>query len=502
MDVTIETPIKAYISNYTEDELYSLRKELTYENTGIKHLIKRHYDNFFWKQRNPDSWEAHLNGLKKDLRKCLVFEDDGGIYIRPGSIPHLSFFNLQIVNRVKYKNFTKVPWKHPFKFQLHPYQTESIKNLIAEKHGNVSITTGGGKSAIILSLCKEMGLKTCIVVPGKGIFHESIENFENHLGKKNVGYLGDQKKKLGQRFTIAIGDSLANIQEGTPEYEFFSTLDVLIVDESHTFAAESLESICHGVLGNIPVRLFLSATQIRNDGTLPLLQSIIGKTVYTLTTEEAVQKGYICPHEFRIVSLPSSNPNVNSNDGLAQKRAHFLNNQNIASFAAKLANATAISQGKQTLILCEELSQIAMLVPLLEVPYVVAHSEKNAKRLQELGLPKVKVSESIEEFNQNKAKVLIGTSCLHVGVNIFPCHSVINWFGGTSDIKTKQAAVGRAVRFGTSNPWASKCVPKDKAIIYDFDVTENRSMSRHLQARIDCYLDSGPNLIKYIRLKS
>lgn len=502
MDVTIVSPIKAYISNYTEDELYSLRKELTYTNTAIQHLIKRHSDNWRWKNQNINSWEAHLEGLKKDLKKCLVFEDEQGFYIRPGSIPHLSTFNLQVVNNVQYKNFTKIPWKNPFKFELHPYQKDSVKNLIAERHGNVSITTGGGKSAIILNLCKEMGLRACIVVPGKGIFHESIENFEHHLGKKNVGYLGDGKKKYDKRFTIAIGDSLANIKEGTPEYEFFSNLDVLIVDESHTFAAESLETICHGILGKIPYRMFLSATQSRGDGSLPLLQSIIGKTVYELTTQEGVEKGYICAHEFRVVSLESSNPSFSANDGLAQKRAHFLNNKNIASFIAKLANATAISQGKQTLVLCEELSQIAMLIPLLEIPYAIAHSEKNTKRLAELGLQKVKVSDSIEKFNKNEVKVLIGTSCLHVGVNIFPCHSVVNWFGGASDIKVKQAAVGRSVRFGKSNPWASKCIPKDKAIIYDFQILNNRTMERHLQSRIECYLDSGQNLIKYIKLKT
>jgi len=501
MKATISTPIRAYLSDYTDDELYCLRKELTYDNTAVKHLIKRHYDNFYWKRQNVVTWNAHLDDLKKQVTKCLVFEDEDGIYIRPGSLPHLSTFNLQIVNQVQYKNFTKIPWKKPLKFTLHPYQSGSIANLLAQKHGNVSITTGGGKSAIILSLCKEMGLKTCIVVPGKGIFHESIENFENHLGSKYVGYLGDGLKRYDKKLTIAIGDSIANLKEGTPEYEFFASMDVLIVDESHTFGAESLETICHGVLGNIPYRFFLSATQTRNDGSLPLLQSIIGKTVYELPTQEAVEKGYICPHEFRIVSLKSSNGEFNSTDGLAQKRAHFLNNKNIASFAARLANATALSQGKQTLILCEELSQIVMLLPLLEVPYAIAHSEKNMKRLVELGLPKVKVSESIEKFNKSEVKVLVGTSCLHVGVNIFPCHSVVNWFGGTSEIKTKQAAVGRAVRFGRSNDWASKCVPKEKAIIYDFDVENNKSMARHLQARIECYLDSGPNLIKYIRLK-
>jgi len=501
LKINIKTPIKAYISEYAEDDLYGLRKQLTYTNTSIQHLIKRHYSNHFWKNRNSDSWGLHLENLQKDLKKCLVFEDEDGIYIRPGSIPHLKGFDYEVLNQINYPKAKIMSWWKPLPFKLHPYQEESWTNLLKEKHGNVSLTTGSGKSAIILKLCQEMGLSVCIVAPGKGIFNELIEKFEFHFGKKFVGAFGDGKKKLDKKFTIAIGDSLANIEYGSPEYKFFSSLDVLIVDESHTFAAESLEAICHGVLGNIPYRFFLSATQTRNDGSLPLLQSIIGKTVCELSTSEAVQKGYICNHDFRIVSLESSNPSFDQSDPLAQKREHFLKNKNIAQFTAKLANAMATSQGKQTLVLCEELSQLAMLAPLLTVPYALAHSEKRLPRLQELGLSKVDVAESIEKFNKNEVKVLITTSCCHVGVNIFPTHSTVNWVGGASSIKTKQASVGRSVRFGHSNPWAFKCVPKDKATIYDFNVLDNKTMERHLEARIECYVESGTE-IKYIRLKN
>lgn len=500
MKLLISSPSKAFLIQYSDDELYCLRKLLTYTNTSVKHLIKRHYSNFYWKDKNPYTWQAHLEGLQKELRKCLVFEEDGKPYIRPGSIPYLSGLELEVFNDVKYPSLRPIPWKQPLPFTLHPYQEESCTKLPEEKQGNVSLTTGSGKSAIILKICKDMGLNACIVAPGKSVFNELIGKFEFHFGKKHVGIFGDSKKKLDKKFTIAIGDSLANIKPDSPEYEFFSNLDVLIVDESHTFAAESLETICHGVLANIPYRFFLSATQDRNDGSLPLLHSIIGRTVCELGTAEAIEKGYICYHDFRIISVDSSNPLFQESDPLAQKRAHLLNNSNIAKFIAKLANAMATSYGKQTLVLCEELSQLAMLAPLLTVPYVLAHSEKRKARLIELGLEKVDVEESIEKFNKNEAKVLATTSCCHVGVNIFPTHSTANWMGGASSIKTKQAAVGRSVRFGRSNPWAAKCVPKDKATIYDFDIENNETMHRHLESRLECYRESGTE-IRHIRLK-
>ncbi len=500
MKISITSPIKAFL-DCTPEEFYLLKKTLTYTNTSVQHLIKRHYNNHFWKSRNVDSWQNHLTELQKDLKKCLVFEEEGKFYIRPGSIPHLSGFEIEIENKVIYPEPRKVPWKNPLPFELHPEQNETVERFIQNKHANASLCTGFGKSAIILKLCKELGLKTCIVTPGKGIFNELIEKFEHHFGKKDLGTFGDGKKKFeGKKFVITIGDSLANIVPDSPEYEFFSNLDVLIVDESHTFAAESLETICHGVLAKIRYRFFVSGTQTRNDGAVPLLQSIIGKTVCELGTAEAVRKGYICPHEFRIISVESSNPNFDASDALALKREHFLKNRNIANFTAKLANAMALSHGKQTLVLCEELSQLSMLAPLLKVPYALAHSEKRAARLEELGLEKVDVAESIEKFNKNEVKVLITTSCCHVGVNLFPTHSTVNWVGGASEIKTKQAAVGRSVRFGHSNPWANKCVAKELAIVYDFDIEDNHAMSRHLEARLACYKESGTE-IKYIRLK-
>lgn len=499
MKLTISSPIKAHISEYSEEELQSLKKTLTYVNTSIKHQIKRHYQNHFWKGRNEVSWQAHLDELNIQLKRCLVFEDESGPYVRPGSIPYLPEYTFQVINNIVYPAPKKMAWKNPLSFDLHPYQEESWAKLLQERHGNVSLTTGSGKSAVILKLCREIGLNTCIVAPSKSIFYELIEKFEYHFGKKYVGAIGDGKRKLDKKFTIAIGDSLANIKPDSGEYTFFSNLDVLIVDESHTFAAESLECICHGILSNIPYRFFLSGTQLRNDGSIPLLQSIIGKTVCELTTAEAVQKGYICNHDFVIVSLESSNSDIGQSDPLIQKRVHFLNNSNIAQFIAKLANATATSQGKQTLVLCEELSQLAMLAPMLKVPYALAHSEKRQARLEELGLEKVDVSESIEKFNKNEVKVLLTTSCCHVGVNLFPTHSTANWIGGASEIKTKQAAIGRSVRFGYSNPWASKCITKDKSTIYDFDVN-HFTMRRHLESRIQYYKESGTE-IRFVKLK-
>lgn len=500
----ITTPTKAIVRDATPLELESLIKSLSYTNTANQHMLKRHYNNHWLKNKNRVAWEAKKKEISDSVHNCLLFNENGTHYIRPGSLAYLDV--QKIVNNVKYPTPKKVPWAKPLPFKLHPYQEISVEKLLEIKHGNVELCTGAGKSAIILQLCRETGFNTCIIAPSQSIFTELLEKFEHHLGKDKVGAFGDGKKRIGKRFTVCIGDSLANIKHGSPEWNFFSKMDMMIVDESHTWGADTLETICHGVLADIPYRLFMSGTQTRGDGAEKLLQSIIGKTVHSLSTKEAIEGGYICDHDFTIVDIESSNPNIQSQDVLEMKRIHLLRNKNIAAFIAKLANASALASNHQTLVLVEELSQIAMLIPLLKVPYAYAHSESSKIKLAELELSsgilleKVDRAESVEKFNKSEAKVLIGTSCIATGTNIFPCHNVINWVGGSSEIKTKQGAVGRSVRKDSSNPWASKCAPKKKSHIWDFNVYDQFVLKKHLEERCLYYRDSGTE-IRRIKLK-
>jgi superfamily II DNA or RNA helicase len=105
--------------------------------------------------------------------------------------------------------------------------------------------------------------------------------------------------------------------------------------------------------------------------------------------------------------------------------------------------------------------------------------------------------EAVEKFNNGSVKVLIGTSCISTGTNIYPTHHTVNWQGGTSEIRTKQGAVGRSVRKLEISKYADKHPPKTKAIIYDFYVKGVEVMTRHLKTRVKFYKSSG-TMIEYI----
>lgn len=499
MKLTLFFPTRAYVQA-TDEELASLRKQLSYVNLAVKHELKRLSKNHWYRSSNPEKWQIQCNLLKEQVNQCLVFTDGPLLYIRPGSIPYLQDLNIEIDNQIIYPEPKKIPWAKMLPFELYLYQNDSGELLLKVKHGNVNICTGGGKTAIILWLCRELGLQCVIVTPSSSIFNEILEKCEYHFGKGKVGAYGDGKKRLGKLITVATSKSLAMLDPSSKEYEFFSKAQCFIGDECHTLPSETLETVCHGVLGNAPYRFFFSGSPTRADGAEKLLQSIIGETVLTLTTREAVEKGFVSPHDFRIVRIESSDPSLGSTDPLEIKRMHFLRNKNICAFIAKLCNSLA-SRGEQVLVLVEETNQIAMLLPKLTVPTVIAHSEKSTARLQELGISKVDPSESVEKFNKKEALILLGSSCIGTGTNIYPQTHTVNWQGGASEVKTKQGAVGRSVRLPQANPWAKLCGDKKLCTIWDFDVVGNFVLERHLEERMSCYKDSGDNLIKYIKLK-
>jgi superfamily II DNA or RNA helicase len=523
--IEIITPSKAYV---TDDLLPKIEKFLSYKNKSREYEYNRIKNNKWFKKNDPEKYEQALEDIKKKIQCSLIFRDDNMAYIRSGSIPYLIEEGLiqesEVVNKIQYPKMRPYRWYNKLPFNLYDYQTASVEKLIQEKHGCVSLCTGSGKFAILLKLCQTVGLRTIISVPSENLFTSSLKEFEHYFGKDSVGCIGDGKKRLGKLFTVCIADSLSSMKPDSEAYEFVKSAQCVIIDESHQYAAETLETVCHGPLADIPYRFFLSGTQVRGDGTQKLLQSIIGKCVHSLSTAEAIAGGYVCDHEFRIVKVKSSYAGNPSRDPLTNKRNYFTKNTNIRDFVAKLANVAWNAKKMQTLVLVKELWQIIALAQKMQVPFAVATSttdsatilsvllekdisvikkdldfylkglSEDQKRIFDL-LKNSEPSESVKEFNEGKARVLIGTTAVSTGTNIFPTHNTVNWQGGSSETETKQGAVGRSVRLLEKSKYAKYHeVPKNKAIIWDFDVEGAPDINNHLFQRLRYYRDSGVDI--------
>jgi len=497
MNINITSPSLAYLQSPTDSEIADLKKQLSYVRNNIRHLIGKHRSNRWFRDKNPDAWGYRLTELQGQLNGSCLLKDESGWFIRPGSISYLKNLNISINSEVNYPKFKLMKWAVPPEFEPYPYQSSSVEALLNIRHGNIALPTGCGKSHILLLLAHRMGLKTVIVTPSKSIFNELLTSFQRHLGKSLVGGYGDGKKDIKKPITIAIGKSLANLKEGTEQYDFFHEKDVIMVDESHTFAAAQLEGVCFGVLSKIPYRFFVSATQVRGDGTGKMLESIIGKTVFEMSLKDAIDKKYLCPLKFLVLDVISPST-VTKRDPIECKRAHFLYNKEIGKASARLANAVVRLNNQSVLILVEELSQISMLKDLLDVSFGYVHSAAKAKA-SEWGLDKVILQDQVDAFNEGKIKVLIGTRAIATGTNMYPAQFTINWMGGKSEIITKQGPMGRSTRKLEISKFKDLHPPKPFATIIDFNVVGQPILKKHLENRIE-YYEEADGIITYKKL--
>lgn len=490
MKANIISPTKAEVIFTNDQEREVVRKALSFKNTSVAFQIKKHKENRWWERKDPDGWDTRLRELERDLYSCLLEQANGKYYVKSGSIPWLKqVTNVFTDNKIQYPGLKPLPWASKPEFDPYPYQSEAVESLIKVKHGNISLPTGCGKSYILLLLARTMGLDTVVVTPSKSIFNELLSEFQKRLGKKYVGGYGDGKKDIKKKITIAIGKSLTNLKPDTDAYNFFAKKQSMFVDESHTFAANQLENVCHGVLKNIPYRMFVSATQTRGDGTEKLLESIIGENVLEMDLQSAIEDGYLCPLQFNIMTTFS--PSTRSiKDPIGCKREHLLYNDEVAKIAAKIANASAKIKNESTLILVEELRQIKALIDKIDVPHAYVHSGSK-KDAALWGLEKVSLQEQVDAFNVGDVKVLIGTRAIATGTNIYPTHNVINWVGGASEIITKQGTMGRSTRKLEISKYKDKHVPKPFSRIFDFRIKGQQILDRHLQKRISYYNESG-----------
>ena len=497
MEVDIVSPTKCFVSSSDPNEMLRLKKELTYTNKNAAFNLKKLNENRWLRDNRPYTYKKRLTEIKSQMKGCLLkFDPDTqSLWTYPGILDYLDKFDINITrdNR-KYPSPKKMVWQNQFPFSLYDYQSQTVDGLLNQKHGCVEICTGGGKTACIVHIVRELGLDAAVVTPSKSIFGEVLKQMQFYLGKNMVGGFGGGKKDISKKVTVCVAKSLSMLKEGTKEFDFFKDKQLLIIDESHTVPADTLEVFVHGVFSEVPYRFFFSGTQVRGDGKEKLLKSIIGKKVHSLTSQKAIEDGYICPLEFEIRNVTTSDRYVK--DPLKAKRFHFLYNPLIANDVAKLANKNWEESQQSTLILVEELEQISILLDKINAPLGYAHSASK-KEAQISGLEAVNVDQSVEDFNSGKIRVLIGTSCISVGTNIYPCHNTINWVGGSSEVKTKQGAIGRSVRWLHNTKYANFHIPKEKCKIIDYNVQGKAAklMEKHLEMRLDMYKETGCEIV-------
>lgn len=177
-----------------------------------------------------------------------------------------------------------------FKFngRLKPFQAEAVGCVLSRDFGTLQAPTGSGKTVMALYVIAEREQPTLIVAHSKELLHQWVDRIGRFLGipKDEIGQIGDGKKIIGEKVTVAIVNSLYKWgAEVAPHIGF------LIVDECHRCPSRTFIEAVSAF--DSRYMLGLSATPWRRDKLTRLIYWYLGDRAHAIEPEALQESGDI-----------------------------------------------------------------------------------------------------------------------------------------------------------------------------------------------------------------
>lgn len=187
------------------------------------------------------------------------------------------------------------PLNFTFTGELRDYQHEAVKDILQHDHGILSCPTGGGKTIIALAVIAKRGQPTLIIVYTKELLQQWIDRACQFLDidPDKIGIIGNGKRRIGERLTIGIVNSIYQTAS-----EIKDQFGFLIVDEAHHCPARTFTEAVSAF--DCSYQLGLSATPYRRDGLSKLIYWYLGDQVHAVDKERLIREGSIMKPEIVI----------------------------------------------------------------------------------------------------------------------------------------------------------------------------------------------------------
>lgn len=246
---------------------------------------------------NPKYDEAvkmkrYVGNISREL-KCYEDTQEGMIIPR-GFVLQLIRLATQTETSWKIIDQRRTLPEVPFTFQgeLRGYQQKAVGDILKHDFGVLNAATGSGKTTMALAVIAARRQPTLIIVHTKELMKQWVDRACQFLNMvpDEIGIIGNGKKRIGEKLTIGIVNSIYPIAD-----EIKDKFGFVVVDEAHhcpsrTFSEAVSAFDCRFMLG-------LSATPYRRDCLTKLIYWYLGDQVHAVNKARLIQEGSIMKPE-------------------------------------------------------------------------------------------------------------------------------------------------------------------------------------------------------------
>jgi len=402
---------------------------------------------------NPKWLENERMGRwNRGTQKTLRFYDkvgSSGLWIPRGFMRQLLLLCRR--HKIKYE-IVDCRSEHPpmnisFKGKLRPFQQKAVDQMLTRDFGTLSSATGSGKTIMALYMVARRRQPALIVVHTKELASQWVERTETFLGipSEEIGIIGGGKKKVGEKITVALVQSLYKCVEEIADHVGF-----LIVDECHRCPSRTFTEAVTGF--NARYMLGLSATPWRRDKLSKVIFWHLGDVHHEVDKAHLVETGNVLKAEVILRETdfrPFYDPVNEYSKMLSELTADTDRNVLIASdVALETSNSDGIC-----LVLSDRKAHCENLQALLKYRF------KLDAELLTGDLSQGERQHVIERLNQKRANVVIATGQL-IGEG-FDCQNLSTLF-----LATPVSFSGRVLQY--LGRVLRPAPGKDKARVFDY----------------------------------
>ena len=372
---------------------------------------------------NPKWLENERMGRwNRGTPKLLKFYDrvgPDGLWIPRGYIRHL--INMCRRQGIKFRIDDQrrklAPVDFSFQGRLKPFQKIAVEAMLAKDFGTLSSATGSGKTVMALYIIARRKQPALIIVHTKELATQWVERIETFLGiaPQAVGFIGGGRKRIGEKITVALVQSLYKCAD-----EVAQNVGFLLVDECHRCPSRTFTEAVSSF--DSQFMLGLSATPYRRDELSKLIFWHLGDMHHEVDKSRLIETGDVLParvifRETRFVTR--CDPVSEYSRMLAELTTDTERNLLIASdVAAEAARNTGIC-----LILSDRKAHCENIQSLLRYRF------KLQSELLTGDLDVAERKEVLQRLNQGKVRILIATGQL-IGEG-FDCKDLTTLFLAT-----------------------------------------------------------------------